>query len=230
MISENDFFIGIDFSINSPGICIINRDTAHWISKNQGPKTKAEQKFTEELVSCSDVDYRRFNLDSQEQDSIDSYSSNEYQKIVRYMDRANDIAITIGQKLTSLGFNIDSNLHFAFEGFSYGSNTNNIIDIAIATGFLKSKLIQSYDKMTLDVMAPGTIKKQAGSGRYKKKEMYEVFVENRHGDQSLVKSSFWTLCQSQRGSTKLLKPTDDLIDSYFVAWSLLARYSERERV
>ena len=228
-ILPRPFFIGIDFSINSPGICIIKDSEPFWISRSVNPKSKAEQRFTEQLITCKDVDYLNFESSNTEHDNIDSYSNNEYQKIIRYIDRADFIATSIQDCLRSLTYirGVD-NLHFAFEGFSYGSNTNNIIDIAIATGFLKEKLIQTYDKMTLDVMAPGTIKKQAGSGRYKKKEMYEVFVENRHGDPSLVKSEFWTLCQDQRGNNKLLKPTDDLIDAYFIAWSLQAKYSERE--
>ena len=228
-ILPNSFFIGIDFSINSPGICIIKNSQPLWISRSVNPKSKAEQRFTEQVTACKDVDYSNFASNNTEHENIDTYSNNEYQKIIRYIDRANLIAESIKTRLNRQGYikGVD-NLHFAFEGFSYGSNTNNIIDIAIATGFLKAKLIETYDKLTLDVMAPGTIKKQAGSGRYKKKEMYEVFVENRHGDPVLINSEFWTLCQDQRGNNKLIKPTDDLIDAYFIAWSLQARYSERE--
>jgi hypothetical protein len=231
MISKNHFFIGIDFSINSPGICIIHDSKPRWISISQGPKTKAEHVFIKKLTDCNDVEYMLFQTDSSQQASIDDYSNNEYHKITKYISRAGLICEVINSSLTGIGFGLNTTdiAHFAFEGFSYGSNTNNIIDIAIATGFLKSKLIESYDKMTLDVMAPGTIKKHAGSGRYKKKDMYNVFVENRHSDDSLIESGFWLLCQSQLGNSKLLKPTDDLIDSYFVAHSLLAKYSGLEK-
>jgi hypothetical protein len=50
--------------------------------------------------------------------------------------------------------------------------------------------------------------------------MYEVFVENRHEDVKLASSEFWTLSQSLRGLKKLPKPTDDLIDAYFVVNAL----------
>jgi hypothetical protein len=215
------FFIGIDFSINSPGICIIHNNSCHWISNTVGGKTKADIAYAERVKACQDVTYLLFDNDEQSQDSIDSYSENEYRKIVRYIGRAKNLKQIILGKLHELGYTGEEALHFGFEGFSYGSNTNNIIDIAIATGFLKSELISQFGaKMTLNVMAPGTIKKYAGSGRYNKKEMYEVFVENRHGDVKLASSDFWALSQSLRGVKKLPKPTDDLIDAYFVVNAL----------
>jgi hypothetical protein len=215
------FFIGIDFSINSPGICIIHNDNCHWISNTIGAKTKADGIYAERVKTCADVTYLLFDNREQSQDSIDSYSENEYRKIIRYIGRAKNLKQIILNKLKELGYTGEEMLHFGFEGFSYGSNTNNIIDIAIATGFLKSELISEFGaNMSLDVMAPGTIKKHAGSGRYNKKEMYEVFVENRHGDVKLASSEFWVLSQSLRGVKKLPKPTDDLIDAYFVVNAL----------
>ena len=219
-------FVGIDFSINSPGICIIHDETCHWISNSIGPKTKADQAYVEKIKACSDVSYIQFGGDSTSQESIDSYSDNEYRKIIRYISRANQIMEIIFTTIESLKYK--GPIHFGFEGFSYGSNTNNIIDIAIATGFLKERLIDycAYNSidMTLDVMAPGTIKKHAGSGRYNKKEMYEVFAENRHADNKLGESDFWNLAQSIKGLKKLPKPTDDLIDAYFVANALMGKY------
>ena len=219
-------FVGIDFSINSPGICIIHGEQCHWISNSIGPKTKADGVYVERIKNCSDVSYIQFEGDLSTQDSIDSYSDTEYRKIIRYINRANQIKEIIFQTVDNL--NYKGPIHFGFEGFSYGSNTNNIIDIAIATGFLKERLIEHCStnriEMTLDVMAPGTIKKHAGSGRYNKKEMYEVFAENRHTDSKLEQSDFWTLSQSIKGLKKLPKPTDDLIDSYFVANALMGKY------
>lgn len=215
------FFIGIDFSINSPGICIIHNEQCYWISNTIGAKTKADQAYAERVKACTDVTYLLFDNEEQSQDSIDSYSENEYRKIIRYIGRAKNLKQIILGKLEELGYTGEEMLHFGFEGFSYGSNTNNIIDIAIATGFLKAELIGEFGaNMTLNVMAPGTIKKYAGSGRYNKKEMYEVFVENRHGDVKLASSGFWSLSQSLRGLKKLPKPTDDLIDAYFVVNAL----------
>ena len=219
-------FVGIDFSINSPGICIIHENNCHWISNSIGPKTKADASYVERIKNCNDVSYIQFGGDVSSQESIDSYSDNEYRKIMRYINRADQIREIIFSTIESL--NYSGPIHFGFEGFSYGSNTNNIIDIAIATGFLKERLIEHCSSnsidMTLDVMAPGTIKKHAGSGRYNKKEMYEVFAENRHSDSKLGKSDFWNLSQSIKGLKKLPKPTDDLIDSYFVANALMGKY------
>jgi hypothetical protein len=215
------FYIGIDFSINSPGVCIVSDGICHWVSNTTGPKTKADVEFIKKIKNCQDITYILFETGEQSQESIDSYSENEYRKIVLYINRAKSIKQIILDKLIELGYEKGNSVHFGFEGFSYGSNTNNIIDIAIATGFLKLELINEFgDNMTLDVMAPGTIKKYAGSGRYNKKEMYDVFVENRHGDVKLGSSDFWSLSQSLRGLKKIPKPTDDLIDAYFVVNAL----------
>ena len=216
------FFVGIDFSINSPGICIIHNDITLWLSYSAGPKTKAEGVFMESIAACHDVSFNRIQSTVFTQDSIDNYSENEYQKINKYIQRAGAIKSLILDELVKLGYTEGNEVHFGFEGFSYGSNTNNIIDIAIATGFLKKELIDTFENMTLSVLAPGTIKKSAGSGRYKKKEMYDVFVENRHSDSKLASSDFWNLCQSLRGAKKLFKPTDDLIDAYFIVNALRA--------
>jgi hypothetical protein len=54
--------------------------------------------------------------------------------------------------------------------------------------------------------------------------MYDVFVENRHADTGLESSDFWNLCQTLLGAKKLFKPTDDLIDAYFIVKALRAKY------
>jgi hypothetical protein len=216
------YYVGIDFSINSPGICILHANTTKWLSYSSGPKTKAEGTFMESVAACQDVSFNLIHATVFTQVSIDNYSENEYQKINKYIQRASAIKSLILDELAKLGYTQGNEVHFGFEGFSYGSNTNNIIDIAIATGFLKKELIDTFENMTLSVLAPGTIKKSAGSGRYKKKEMYDVFVENRHSDSKLESSDFWNLCQSLRGAKKLFKPTDDLIDAYFIVNALRA--------
>jgi len=216
------YYVGIDFSINSPGICILHANTTKWLSYSSGPKTNAEGTFMESVAACQDVSFNLIHATVFTQVSIDNYSENEYQKINKYIQRASAIKSLILDELAKLGYTQGNEVHFGFEGFSYGSNTNNIIDIAIATGFLKKELIDTFENMTLSVLAPGTIKKSAGSGRYKKKEMYDVFVENRHSDSKLESSDFWNLCQSLRGAKKLFKPTDDLIDAYFIVNALRA--------
>lgn len=223
------FFVGIDFSINSPGICITHGDQIRWISYSSGPKTKADGVYTDSISKCRDVSFTLINDTVNSQDSIDTYSEGEYQKIVKYIQRATAIKDLILTNLFELGYGFNEHkIHFGFEGFSYGSNTNNILDIAIATGFLKKELIDTFQDITLSVIAPGTIKKHAGSGRYKKKDMYDVFAENKHNDSRLDASDFWSLSQSLRGAKKLVKPTDDLIDAYFIANALEGKFSSPE--
>ena len=69
--------------------------------------------------------------------------------------------------------------------------------------------------MLSEVFAPSTIKKHAGGGRLKKRELFDVFVENRLQDEILEKTDVWKFCRDLQLGQKVPKPIDDLIDAYF---------------
>ena len=157
--------VTVDFSLNSPGICVWQSDTNeyHFISYiKAGSGTKAEQKRQEEISLFKDVTLVHqpdWNL------TVGDYSKNEFAKIKRYIKTADDI-INLIVSIT----NTKQDYHIAFEGTSYGSKmgTNNMIDMAAGAAILKEQMICQLEVKNLLTVAPTTIKKHAGKGNMNK--------------------------------------------------------------
>ena len=206
-------FIGVDFSLNSPGICIWNDKSKvyHFISYLK-PKsgTKAEQKMQEEISILPDVTL----VAQPDFTSNKDYSKSELAKVKRYDRMADDILNLIAQNtFESDGFTI------AFEGSSYGSKmgTNNMIDMAAGAAILKLKLLKTLNPEDLLTVAPTTIKKFAGKGNMNKLQLFEAYQKNVNEDQILAKSPLWKIVKDLEIGKKIPKPLDDLVDAYFLA-------------
>ena len=177
-------YLAIDFSLNSPGVCIYNDKSKkyHFIAyMKPGTGTKKDQKLQEEISLLKDVTliYQPdFTNDEQ-------YSSAELLKIKRYDRMADDIInLVLQDSYDGDGFMI------AFEGTSYGSKmgTNNMIDMAAGAAILKLKLLRTLKPEDIQTIAPTSIKKFAGKGNMNKLQLFEAFVENKIGDKNLDKS------------------------------------------
>ncbi len=204
-------FVTIDFSLNSPGICIFSGNKYHFIGylkPNTG--TKAEQKIQEELHLLEDCQIH----DQPDWTNNEAYSKSEMIKIQRHTQTANDI---INMIIEIAGD--DSPFVIAFEGSSYGSSsgTNNIIDMAAGAAILKMELMSRLKVLDMMTIAPSTIKKHAGKGNMKKDELWVKFLDNVLDDSVLENSSLLEYCKTHIGETKKVpKPLDDLVDAYFL--------------
>ena len=204
-------FITIDFSLNSPGICIFLDNKYHFIGYlKQGTGTKKEQKIQEELNLLEDTQI------SYQPDwtNNENYSKSEMIKVQRHMHTANDI-INFILEITKT----TKEYVIAFEGSSYGSSagTNNIIDMAAGAAILKMEMMSRLEVLDMMTIAPSTIKKHAGKGNMKKDELWSKFLENVLNDQELENSSLLGFCKSEIGNVKKIpKPLDDLVDAYFL--------------
>ena len=209
-------FIGVDFSLNSPGICIWNDKSKvyHFISYLK-PKsgTKAEQKMQEEISILPDVTL----VAQPDFTSNKDYSKSELAKVKRYDRMADDILNLIAQNtFESDGFTI------AFEGSSYGSKmgTNNMIDMAAGAAILKLKMIKTLKPEDILTVAPTSLKKFAKKGNMSKLQLFDAFKANTANDKSLLKSSFYKYVREIETGKKVPKPFDDLIDAcYLVAYT-----------
>lgn len=147
--------------------------------------------------------------------NVGEYSSVELGKINRYITSANDI-IQIIKELTEG----ETQFVFAFEGTSFGSKqgTNNIIDMAAGAAILKLKILEAFNPITIETVAPSTIKKHAGKGNMNKSQLWKVFIENGTGTDEIIRDSeFLLFCVNEIGeTTKIPKPFDDLVDAYFL--------------
>lgn len=205
-------FLAVDFSLNSPGICIYNDKSKkyHFISyMKPGTGTKAEQKLQEELSLLSDVTL----INQPDFTNNEAFSSAELLKVKRYDKMADDIInLVLQNSFDGDGFTI------AFEGTSYGSNggTNNMIDMAAGAAILKLKLLKTLNPDDILTVAPTTIKKFAGKGNMNKLQLFDCFQRNVNEDPILAKSPLWKIVKDLEVGKKIPKPLDDLVDAYFL--------------
>ena len=95
--------------------------------------------------------------------------------------------------------------NIALEGYSFGSQSNRLFQIAENTGLLKYKIYHTYTP--LDVIPPAQIKKFAtGKGNANKDKMIESFVEETMVDLKSVLNV----------TSKSPGPVSDIVDSYYI--------------
>jgi len=201
--------MGVDYSINSPAICIFRDNRYFWLSQPKPEKSKKGFAIQEQVAELDEItlEFQPPVIDPE------SYSKNDVLKISRYNFVAENF---LSQLEFALGPDKSRIIDVGFEGYSFGSNSNNLIDIVSATTCFKTKFLSSVvNNMSMRVFAPSTIKKHAGGGRLKKRELFDVFVENRLQDENLEKTDVWKFCQNLQLGQKVPKPLDDLIDAYF---------------
>ena len=195
--------VAIDFSINSPGICLYKDGKPHFISFLK-PKTgtKKEQKLQEEMAMLDDV-----TLIYQQEPDI---KKQELTRVLRHRDISKGVCDIIEEHTDPT-----QPYAFYFEGSSYGTSrfgTNSLIDLASASSILKSDMIDRFDVAEMEVYAPTTIKKFAGKGNMSKLDMWEAFLCL----ETLNHSKLFKFCQQFKGDKKIMKPLDDLVDAYFL--------------
>ena len=206
--------VTVDFSLNSPGICIWTSDKNEYqfisyLKANTG--TKAEQKRQEEISTFSDVTL--FHQPDWKT-KFGDYSKNEFAKIKRYREMASDLISTI---VNIVGTTRD--YYISFEGSSYGSKmgTNNIIDMAAGAAILKNQMMELICVEEILTVAPTTIKKHAGKGNMNKAALWTAFLNNVCESPELAKSPLFKYCVSEIGEVKKVpKPFDDLVDAWFL--------------
>jgi hypothetical protein len=211
-------YVAVDFSLNSPGICIYNDKSKKYqfisyIKAKTG--TKAEQAFQEDISKLKDVTL----IYQPDFTTSNAYSSQELNKIKRYDKMADDIVnLILQESQQGDGYTI------AFEGTSYGSKmgTNNMIDMAAGAAILKLKMLKIFKPEDIQTIAPTTIKKFAGKGNMNKLQLCQAFLDNVNGDPFLMKGElFHFVTNNITIEKKIPKPLDDLIDAYFLS-ALLA--------
>jgi len=206
--------IGIDFSLNSPAVCIKKHDGSYqfisffnfgnreWESKKILKAFQAHRDLSD-MTAIIAIPYNRQVkskdfLENQREKLIDGKSIAEL--IVHY------IVYLYGT----------SNVKVALEGFSYGSKGNSFIDIIQYNTFLRSMLLDVFGAKNIYIVQPSHVKKLAGKGNANKHAMAKSFQDDVLVDPNLRKTKLWNWCKEKDFSEKIPKPIDDLIDSYFV--------------
>jgi len=179
-------FIGIDFSLKSPAICIYKDGTYKWLSHcSKVEKPKKDIVIQEDVASLSDVSMRY-------QDELltgTDYSTKDAANMANYRLHASELMVLIIDELKDENWK-ECEFHFGFEGYSFNSfsQSNNIIDIVAATTSFKNLLMDTLSKgnYTVDIMAPISIQQYAGYSKLDKVDMFDVFT----GQQDFVKEKW----------------------------------------
>lgn len=207
--------IGIDFSLNSPATCIRNSKGDYifisffnfgdriWDDIKKMPKAfQVHQELIESETILGFPYYRDVKADS--------FLIREREKL----EDCKSIANLIVNALVSF-FGV-SNTHVSLEGFSYGSTGNSFIDIVQYNSFLRSLLLDAYGSSNMSIFQPSHVKKTAGKGNANKHYMIKAFQDDVFNDKDLRNTKLWKYVQGKDFSTKIPKPLDDLVDSYFI--------------
>ena len=163
------------------------------------------------LGECKEL---KMILKNKELDKSKEYHIREREKISNFVSLANEIKDAIIESIAE-----GDDVYIGMEGISFGSPGNSLIDISMLTGILRSEILKilGNDSGRFFVFSPTAIKKFAGKGNFKKIEMYDSLCS-----QTEINSDFITLIKEKKEmmvtkSGTVKKPTEDIIDSIWVA-------------
>lgn len=217
---KNTLVIGIDFSLLSPGICIIENNKHKWISIYTVDADDHQKLLSKEdgpFKILSESKNIGINLRVKNDKKGITYSHTERNKLVASVEEVRALITEIKKHL--VGFTGD--VYVAMEGISFGSKGNTLIDICMATGILREAIVAElldgqHDRFY--VFSPGTIKKYALKGNAKKDELYDALISKPEFKQlefvkllDMYKDSWIT------PGRVVKKPLDDLVDATWIA-------------
>lgn len=200
--------IGFDFSINKPAACILKGNQYHFISWPYGlskPQRKVYEDAPITIVDRSDTKDKGDNVSEKLRYEVKNskYLANLIlDKIFPYIEKEKE-----------------RNVFVAFEGLSYGSTGDVVLQLGGYKYILMDVLRQFIPLDNMFTYAPTTIKKTAGCSKkgMGKPEMIEAFKK--------VNTPFSKHLRDNEGSFKTrfgnwITHLDDVSDSYWVVETL----------
>jgi hypothetical protein len=195
-------WIGVDFSMNSTGVCIYHD---HYYEFMLFPRSVHKKITLQEIP---------FPIHAQNNvKEYENYSDGEREKLKDAILLSELITSTISSYLASIDYKYQ--LHISLEGISFGSKGSSFVDIVGYQWILRKSLYDTF-KVYPTIFSPQTIKKTAGGGRLNKEGMHQKFFEI--DDPDLKNSDLYKWIQNPYNDTQLKKiKVDDMIDAY---WSV----------
>jgi len=207
-------YIGVDFSPNSPGFCILTEDSCKLISifrtTNIIPKLLKKESspfkvFTEnKLVDINIIEKQEFSGEYHEKERDKLLNSIYFSDLV----------------LQLLEPYLDENTLISMEGISYGSQGNALVDISMVTALVRAGIIKKINPDNFYVFSPSSVKKFAVKGNAKKDELYYAFIEKKKNDirfKELIDVFETNKDKWVKGPKKVEGPCSDLIDSIWLS-------------
>lgn len=211
-LKSDKTIIGIDFSLNGPGFCILTEDSAKWISLHRTSNNipKMLKKLGSPFNVFSGSENVSINIIDKETYSGEYYDK-ERQKILNAIYFSNIVMDLLDPYL-------NEDTLVGMEGFSFASNGNSLIDIVTTSTLVRSAIVKKINPNNFFVISPTTIKKYAVKGNAKKFELYDKIIESE--DKRLlpltntlkINKSVWV-----KPSGKVDDPCSDIIDATWIS-------------
>lgn len=202
--------IGIDYSLNSPAVCIEDEHSIQFMSffNADGLEWKREKllkKFYYHNILSDIIPMFAYNRNTDKS----TYQSEQVSK----MRDAEMVSDMITEKLTRY---MSGDCVVSLEGFAFQSQGAAFIDLIMFNSFLRKDIIRMFGYDKLMIVAPTSAKKLAGKGNANKDYMINAFIENKLGDEKLAASDFYKYVANNELDYKNIKPIDDLVDAYWI--------------
>lgn len=212
--------VGIDYSRISPAITIYKNGEFffHSIQREGNIKEKYIESLNLSGIEVTVIDKIGEHKDESQMESIYSYDADYQARITA----------------EAIKDYVDDEVEIALEGLSFSSQGSSSLTYAgyhfILRRTLSEVLSIPYEK--INIISPGTIKKTAGKGNYKKEQMIDAFIH----DEFFKETKFW---QDINASPELFqspkahnwqKPLDDLVDSAYACKWLVKKQIINENI
>lgn len=206
-------YLGIDFSLNSPGFCVLTEERCKWISLHRTTNNipKMLEKSGSPFNEFANSPY--FSINIIEKETYDGeYYDKERQKILNAIYFSN-LALEL------LDPYLGADTVVGMEGFSFGSSGNSLIDIVTTSTLLRRGIVEKINPDNFFVISPTSIKKFAVKGNAKKDQLYEALL-GRKEDKRL--SGFLDPLEANKSTWiksggKVENPCSDLIDATWIS-------------
>jgi len=212
-----DNIIGIDFSLNSPGFCILTETDCKWISLHRTTNIidKMLKKDGSPFKVLGDNGTVSINI-IQKKEFTGEYHDKERQKILNAI-YFSEIALDL------LDPYLNQNSIVGMEGLSFGSSGNSLIDISMTTALIRAGVVKRINPDNFYVISPTTLKKFAVKGNAKKDELYKALLEKKSED-IRIKPFLKLLSEYKdtwiKGAGKVENPCSDIIDATWICFFL----------
>jgi len=209
--------IGFDFSINKSAACVFHNNEYIFY----GWPYNLKQEFSN-LFNESGVNIIERTDDKEKGDNISMKMRYEIKNSV-YLAKL----IT-----SSLQFYLNRNTYLAFEGLSYASSGDVVLQLSSYKYMLMNELSQYIPLENMFTYSPITVKSTAGCAKkgMGKMEMINTFISNHEIDavfrfNLLNKSEQFQIIGKRNKKMSWIPLVDDLVDAYFVLQTLKKKES-----